>query len=124
MLGLLGACSVSQINENGLQKDEEKTVGSLAMARWQAKINGEFDKAYDYFSPAYRQATPKSNFLRRMYRGKVAWRGTELKSVKCDGAVCDVSMTLEYDAKGMIGIKTHIEEVWVHQEGHWWFTYK
>jgi hypothetical protein len=85
-------------------------------------IKGDFDAAYGFLSPGSRASMPLD-----VYRAKIKsniWRGVEVQSVECAEQVCNVTVLVTYDYKGMKGVKTKVSESWLLAAGNAWYVYR
>jgi len=120
----LGACGgpAALSGKEASPEDKEKLVAQRAEARWQALIKGDLDTAYTFLSPGSKAATSLA-----LYKGKVKpgiWRQARASSVKCEGDVCNVTITIVYDVKRMKGIETQLAENWIIENGTPWYVYR
>lgn len=103
----------------------EQIVKGRAEARWVALCGRDFESAYQFESPAYRQVVTFDRFRSRFGESAV-WRGAEATSVELDeqGESADVVLTLDYTSALPTGEtyegRRGITEKWVHSEGEWW----
>lgn len=106
----------------------EETLEERIMARWALVLERDFENAWDYYSPGFRQATPRFDFARDMSRRPLAWLDAELQSVECDGDRCDVRVRVSYRPIGAPGpisrmqMERTIDEVWIRVADNWWFA--
>ena len=102
----------------------EQIVAQRAQERWNHLLKLEFDKAYAYLSPAERAVTNEENYVQRFGRG-VSWVSAKAVPASCDAAErCSVVVNLETQvvARGFKDpIKTTPTEIWVLENGQWWF---
>jgi hypothetical protein len=99
---------------------KEAAVGKRAEARWQKLIDKDVSGAYEYLSPGSR-ATMTLN----QYRGKHRvgfYRKADVRSVKCQGEVCTVTVMLTYDHERASGITTPLTEKWIIDQGQAWLV--
>ena len=100
-------------------KSDEQVITERATARWNAVIASNFDKAYEYISPAGRTTLTLQGFKNSMKPG--FHKGVRVVEVKCGSPeVCDVQLEIEYEFAGK-RTKTPLSEKWVKQDGQWWF---
>lgn len=102
----------------------ELAVREKATQIWQAKVAGDYNKAYTYMPPSYRAVTTVEGYRKTM-GGAVKLLGAEVISVKCETQdKCLAEMKLEARAALARGtsapIVTYFEEVWVRENGAWW----
>jgi len=102
----------------------ELAVRDRATQIWQAKVAGDYGKAYTYMPPSYRAVTSVEDYRKTM-GGAVKMVGAEVISVKCETQdKCVAEMKLEARAVLARGVSapivTHFDEVWVRESGAWW----
>lgn len=102
----------------------EQIVTQRAQERWNHLLKLEFAKAYAYLSPAERAVTSEENYVQRFGRG-VSWVSAKAAPASCDTAErCSVVVNLQTQvvARGFKDpIKTTPTEIWVLENGQWWF---
>ena len=102
----------------------ELAVRQRAALVWQAKVAGDYDKAYTFMPPSYRTVTSVAAY-RKTFGGAVKMVASEVTSVRCESEdKCIATMKLEARAALARGssapITTHFDEVWVREAGDWW----
>lgn len=105
----------------------EQQVKQRAEARWAALVEGDFHRAYEFESPAYRKVTSLERF-RSHFGNAVKWRGAQVTKVTIGttGATADVIVVLDYTSilpsgqalPGRRGLK----EKWFRTDGQWWLA--
>lgn len=135
--GALVACASATVLALVLQacssgeQDPEAVVADRAQARMEALIAQDFDRAFDFTSPAYREALGLADYRRR-YAGTSAWRRAEVESVSCGDSACDVTIRLHYElarldgrgpAPGSMNVRT-MSEQWINVGDNWYFYIK
>jgi len=113
----------------GINETPEEAVARRAQERMDALIAQDFPKAFEYASPAYREALGIEGYTRR-YAGSGAWRAAEVEQAACDADACDVSIRLTYmlapmgDRGRSIGVSApntrSISEKWISVDGKWY----
>ena len=100
-------------------------VTQRANQRWQALIDVDFTRAYNFNTPGYRAAVnPQTH--RASVGSAVAWVGAEATKVDCPDANKCIA-TVRIDFKPLMGgrygekINTHIDETWLFENGQWWY---
>lgn len=110
VVGFLAGCAGPQLAES-----DTSAVSKRALARWEALIAGDLEKAYGFFSAGSKQTTSYA-----AYKGIVKpgmWRSAEVKEVKCEEKVCTVRMSIVYDHRMMKNVRTDLTETWLLEEG-------
>ncbi len=100
---------------------KEAAVAERAKARWEALVRKDYKAAYEYFSPASREAVALSKFEGQAR--VVQYRGANVDKVNCVAEICKVTLSLTYDHKVMKGIVTPIQETWLIDGGKAWLVY-
>ncbi len=102
----------------------ELVVRQLATQRWQALLAKEFDKAYEFAVPSYRQIRTAEYYRNKRQSTPVKWLAAEVLRVDCEAAKCTVRIKLE--SKPLVPFQftgtliTAMDETWVFEEGQWW----
>ena len=126
---LIFGVSVSGLS--GCQSSEQSPGQSLEeriVARWNHFVERDFAAAWDYYSPGFRQTTPRDEFASDMERRPLRWRGVELIDVSCEGDLCTAKLAITYQALGApsglgrLEVTSQQEERWIRIEGDWWFV--
>jgi hypothetical protein len=113
---LLGSCATVT------PRAPEATVKERAQARWDALVQGDFNKAYEYLSPGSRSVVTATDYTGNLRRG--FWKAARVEKVECGSAQsCDVEATIEYELKGR-RTKTPLRETWVKDGSEWWYLQK
>jgi len=98
------------------------------LSRWNTLMDGEFEQAYEFFSPSHRKLFPLEHYLSNT-GSTVQWLSVEVESIKFDGNRASVLVALEHrlilpmgvgDDFGKIG--KDIVETWLWVNGQWWYT--
>ncbi|MHA7816238.1 MAG: hypothetical protein ACX93N_07165 [Pseudohaliea sp.] len=112
--------------------DELRTrLLSRAEARWHALEQRDFDTAWTFTSPAYREVFPKPLY-RQKFSYMVEWQltGVEFVTYDAGAAVASVAARVMSEpvkhtsaASAAIGaVPTRFVEQWVYVDGEWWFS--
>jgi hypothetical protein len=103
-------------------KTPEATIKERAQARWDALVQGDFNKAYGYLSPGSRSVMSASEYAGTLRRG--FWKSATVEKVECGSAQsCDVAATIEYEFMGR-QTKTPLRETWIRDGSEWWYLQK
>jgi len=93
-------------------------------ARWTALIAGDFDRVYEFETPAYRKIYPAQQFRANFGQG-LRWK--RIKVVQIDlnqPEVAKVAVEVEYGfyvaGRGMMDDKVVSTETWLRLDGQWW----
>lgn len=102
----------------------DQLVGKRAQERWDLLLKSDYAKAYTYLSPAQRAITSQQSYINRFGEG-AQWLSAKLQSVSCESAErCKAVLQIETQvvARGYTSpISTKVTEIWVNDEGNWWF---
>jgi hypothetical protein len=98
-------------------------------SRWAAMIKKDFTQAYQYFSPAYRKLFSLETYLDRTGRN-VDWISAEILEVSIKGSRAKIRVHVDYRLNlppeanfGGVGtIGTDLDEVWLFEDGNWWYV--
>ncbi len=86
----VSACAVMQ------PKTDEERVLKLAEQRQAALLEHDFNKAYQYMSPGYRQLNNLDKFTSN-YTGVYNWVSSDVLSASCEEDVCKVNVKIFLD---------------------------
>lgn len=97
----------------------------MAQTRWDAVIQGDFEKAYAMFSPASRTTTPINEFIRKA--SFVKWLSVTVGKVTCaDADLCTVEIEAKYAYNprhfGRVENVQRLLETWRNVDGEWWYV--
>ena len=127
LLAVVAACA------GGPRLSDERRAQLLerAEARWRALEQRDFDTAWAYTSPAYREVFPKALY-RHKFSYMVDWRLTGVEFLTYDASAAVASVTARVmsspvkhtsAASAAIGaVPSSFHERWVYVDGEWWFS--
>lgn len=102
-------------------------VVKRAEARWDAVLAGDFESAYQYYSPGYRSSHSPGDFELSMRLRKVQFRDARYAEHACDGDRCNLKIEVKYHVASPVpGLdkwdsKTTIDETWIRTQDEWWY---
>ena len=102
----------------------EQVVGQLSSQRWKALLAGDFEKAYSFAAPSFRQIKSLDYYRSARQGTPVKWLASELVRVKCAEERCTVTIKLE--SKPLVPfpfagtISSGVDEIWILENGQWW----
>lgn len=107
---------------------EPVSVEERAQQRWDHVVAREFEQAYEFFSPGYRETTPLHEYMIDVLTRPVRWVNAEVIGASCLEDVCRLSV--EVTVQPVIGPghfrqqrpTQTIEERWVRIDGVWWYV--
>ena len=110
-------------------QDPEQAVKQRVTERWEAVIANDWDRVYEFATPAYREAYSKTHFFNQ-YGGQVDREGIEITKLTFEDAEqtsAKVGLVLTFSTLGMTPGELYrgtqfIEETWVKVDGQWWYV--
>ena len=101
----------------------EQIVEKRATEYWQARIAGSYQSAYALSTPSYRQVRSVEQFKLQFGSG-VNVKAADVIKVTCEPVKCVVKIKISVNAAllrlNMDTIATHVDEVWLLEDGQWW----
>ena len=93
-------------------------------ARWAALIAGNFDRAYEFETPAYRKIYTAQQFRAR-FGEALRWKQARVVEIELKRPeVATVAVEIEYSIfvseRGMMEDKVVDTETWLRVDGQWW----
>lgn len=107
----------------------EEVVAERAQARWDAMVAREFETAWGYYTPGFREKTEAAVFRVQMSQRPIRWDSAAVTSTECaEEDKCEVAARVGYTAVGapgqLAGMQNErtIRETWIRLDGQWWYT--
>jgi len=106
--------------------NEKNKLDNRVKDYWDAKINKDFDVAYEFLTPGWRTTEDKRSYVNRMAGGKIEWVSVKTKSKECTQVdVCKVKVTLSYVYRfpgrgGKIETDSDLTENWLMKDNTWY----
>ncbi|MDT8450151.1 MAG: hypothetical protein RQ847_08230 [Wenzhouxiangellaceae bacterium] len=106
----------------------EEIVAERAQARWEAMIARDFKRAWQFYTPGFREKSDPADFSAELSRRPVRWDSAEVAEVSCQQARCSVQVEVGYTAAGAPGVlagmegRRPVEETWIQIDGEWWYS--
>jgi uncharacterized protein YchJ len=130
MAGLSGCGSTGKVKSTYQGSPAEKKIAQRAEQRWNLLSSGQYDKAWEYFTPGHKRFESKESFDLRMRQKRVDWKGAKVLEVNCDESEssCDVVVKVDYvyhSPKPMMGdvsASTELEEKWIKLKNQWYYV--
>ncbi len=118
LLTLLAGCAT-------LFPTPEEAVKERAEKRWAALIQGKFETAYTYGTPAFRAAVPQESYRGR-FGNAASWQSAEVIGTACGPDKCDVKVKirLRVNMRNPMTIDTEVSETWLLENAQWWYYQK
>ena len=104
------------------QELKQKVVKERARARWQALINSDAERAYEFLS-SWSKAVG-SLALYKVRARLTGFRAVDVHSAACEAETCKVSLTIIFDHRLMKGIPMDLDENWVLENGQYWYVWR
>jgi hypothetical protein len=107
-------------------------IDAKAVARWQALIDNDYEKAYQYIAPSYRELENLMTYQMRIQKAQlnIQWNDVEFLDKECNEESCNVKLNINYTyqfsrrAFGEATAGTRIEESWIKDGGTWYYLPK
>ena len=123
-----GLMVLALLNLTACTAPEPLSVEERAQQRWDHVVAREFEQAYQFFSPGYRETTPLHEYMIDVLSRPVRWVEAEVIGASCLEDVCRLSVAVTYQPAAGPGhfrqlqpTRT-IEERWIRVDGVWWYT--
>ena len=122
LLALLGCATMQNMAVN-----DTEILRARANLRWQALLKRDWDGAYAYELPAYRNTHDVKQFSSK-FGSKVLWKEAKVTTVDItkDSSLADIKVLIKYeimmsDGEILASDKT-ANERWIKQENEWWLS--
>ncbi|WGZ93896.1 MAG: hypothetical protein QJT81_19250 [Candidatus Thiothrix putei] len=101
----------------------ESVISERSQQRWDALIKGELEKAYEFYTDAFKATTPPEIFKRKT-QGAGLWSKAQVQKVQCEAERCrvDVKVTVSLKMRGLnqpVETSDIVQETWVKNG---WFS--
>ena len=101
----------------------EQAVSQRVAAYWQARASQDFNKAYQFNTPAYRKLYTADQFRSQFGAGGAIRKGEAVK-VDCVVEKCNVRVQITstpmIPGLNMDTITSYLDEIWLLEDGQWW----
>ncbi|NBB93005.1 MAG: hypothetical protein GVY32_07555 [Gammaproteobacteria bacterium] len=113
------------------EEQQPETVEERAQARWNLLAEGEFEQAWAYYTPGFRERIEQDDFARDMSRRPVTWLGAEVLGSTCEEPDrCTVTVEVAYRAEvpglrqtsSQVELSRRLEDEWIRLDGQWWYV--
>ena len=105
---------------SGVTSPEKVAIGR-AQQRWDALFASDFDKAYEFISPANKLTMPVTEYKYRV--SSQYWRKYSVRDANCEPDLCVVRVNLDYQLQG-IPLSQVVTEKWILDGGIWWYVFQ
>ncbi|MDA8239751.1 MAG: hypothetical protein M0Z67_05170 [Nitrospiraceae bacterium] len=118
-------CATKEALKNASDEEELK---ARVMSYWNLKINGEFDKSYEYEDPFYRKTVSVVKYVKGVNTSAVKWRHAEIRDIKrVAGDMADVDLSLRVEIMLPEGEQARriernfpVSDKWIKVDGVWY----
>ena len=131
MVAGLSAVSVRAAGVEGLSQAQVSALEQRVRERWQAKIDKDFGRVWEFSTPTFREVFPKSLYIHK-FSYEIDWELTSVEVVNydADAAVASVAVGVMSQStkhassasKAVGAVPVTIREKWVFADGEWWHS--
>lgn len=122
---------VKKSAEQSPKQTAEQRVEQRIQQRWAALRAQDYEKLYNFLSPAKRQVINKFNYA-STFGNSLVYKNAEVQSVVCDKdsyKVCEANVYVTYSRKAdqadePLIIGAVLTETWIKESQEWWFSPK
>jgi len=106
----------------------EETPETRAQSRWDLILERDFEAAWEYLTPGFRETTNRFDYARDMSGRPLSWLSAEVLGQQCEEDLCKIKVLVGYRAigapagMGQMRLSREIEETWIRLDGAWWFV--
>jgi len=100
---------------------KQAAVTERSKARWQAVIDGEVERSYEFLSSGSRAVTSLATYKARARLS--GFRAVDIESAACEAEMCKVKLKVTLDHRLMKGIQAPLEETWMLENGQYWYVW-
>lgn len=123
------ACSTAGGLAPSAAESPEQALRGRVEARWDAVLALDFDRVYEFATPAYRQAHDLTHF-KNQYASQIERTRIEVYETAFDpenSEAAKVVVLLYFKAEGgapgsYFEGMSRVVETWVRQDGQWWYV--
>ena len=106
----------------------EQSLDERVLARWGHMVERDFQAAWVFYTPGFRQTNPQQAFANEMAQRPVRWTGVEWMGAECAADVCEVTVRVGFRAVGApsgmssVEVVRDLRERWLLIDGQWWYS--
>ena len=106
----------------------ENRVVRRGRERWDRIASGEYDLAYEYLSPGYRDKTTRTEYIVRLAGQRVRWNDADFEKVECEPEICRATWVIHWiynipvRGAGVYNGEKPTVENWILADGEWYFV--
>ncbi|TGD74099.1 hypothetical protein E4634_08165 [Mangrovimicrobium sediminis] len=128
---LLAACSKAPAPAGEPSSTSREALELRAQERWRARVARDWEKAYEYESPAFREVFPKHLYVKKFsYTANWELTGLEVINYDPDAAVASVAVRVMSKpakqttaaARALGAMPRELREKWILVDGEWWYS--
>lgn len=99
-----------------------------AEARWKLVLDRDFEIAWDYLTPGYRETTKRFDYARDRAGRPFQFLSADVVSEECQEDLCKIKVLVTYRAiaapagMGKMVLSRELEETWIQVDGTWWMV--
>ena len=101
----------------------EQIVEKRSAEYWKARIEGKYAKAYALSTPSYRNVRTEAQFKMQFGAG-VNVQAADVIKVTCEAVKCTTRVKISFNPALLQmntgTIATHVDEIWLLEDGQWW----
>lgn len=128
----VGVCNADVVAVTVEPEVTEERLRERVEGRWDALVERDFLKAYEFMSPSYRKLYSAEHYTSG-FGSVVSWRSAEVLKVDIDGGSANTVVEVLYQlaipegAGATLGseigsISKDFNEFWIWSQGEWWFV--
>lgn len=106
----------------------EEAVEQRAVKRWELLIDKQFEQAYDFLSPGYREVRSKEDYVKIMRGRPLQWTRVHFRKADCQADACSVDLEVHAEFEmpvlraGTVETLTVLTENWIFDGGTWYLV--
>ncbi|MGK7295440.1 MAG: hypothetical protein ACNS61_06360 [Candidatus Wenzhouxiangella sp. M2_3B_020] len=112
----------------GESRPPEEAVPERAQARWDAIVEGDYETAWSYYTPGYRERVSAGEFAADMGGRPFEYQGAEIGPVDCTQERCELRVAVSFEIPAapnqLSGFQSRqgVDEIWLFIDGQWWYS--
>ena len=113
---------------SGCAPEPEDTAAMRADARWRLVLARDYETAWEYLSPGFRETTQRFDYARDRSARPFSFLSAEVISEECEEDICKIKVLVGYRAiaapagMGRMNLSRELEETWIRVDGTWWMV--
>ena len=120
--------TTDNVASNPINNPQHAVLTQRVQERWTALIKHDFDAAYEFNSPTYREAFSSKAFKRNFATGKITWQRIEVVNIDLkDNDTATVTIKLHsiihhLESGRDIPVASNSNESWIKVNDQWWYV--